>query len=123
VQLKLLSSGFATFMFALGGYFLLLPLRDEAGVSLGTNQLPRLFLASLLLTFLATPLASAFLLRFSAKERGVQLLLRVSSLSILGEDGGFESCCSRGSCPVNAKHSCIADRCALTLQDFSCCTW
>lgn len=39
---------------------------------------------SLFLTFLATPLASAFLSRSPAKERGLQLLFRCLSLSILG---------------------------------------
>lgn len=43
-----------------------------------------LFLASLLLTFVATPLASLFLSRSPAKERGLQLLFRFLSLSVLG---------------------------------------
>ncbi|KAI3438810.1 hypothetical protein D9Q98_001227 [Chlorella vulgaris] len=77
------SMGFASFFCALSGYFLLLPLRDEAGVSLGTDKLPRLFVASLFLTFLATPLATAFLHRSESRERGLQLLLRALGLSIL----------------------------------------
>ncbi len=126
MQLGPLSAGFAAFCFTLAGYFLLLPLRDEAGVSLGTHNLPRLFVGcaccristacahlcaiassdldiassacpadratsrmpyprrSLFLTFLATPLASAFLSRSPAKERGLQLLFRCLSMSILG---------------------------------------
>lgn len=43
MQLRPLSAGFAAFCSTLAGYFLLLPLRDEAGVSLGTHNLPRLF--------------------------------------------------------------------------------
>ena len=72
----------------LAGYFLLLPLRDEAGVSLGTHRLPVLFLASLLLTLVATPFASLFLARHTvAKERGVQQLYRFLSASVLGRLG------------------------------------
>lgn len=84
-QLHPLAAGIGGFCAALSGYFLLLPLRDEAGVALGTDKLPRLFLASLCLTFLATPLASAFLNRSPARERGLQLLFRALSLSVLGE--------------------------------------
>ncbi|KAL4425483.1 hypothetical protein ABPG75_009499 [Micractinium tetrahymenae] len=83
-ELRPLSAGFAGFCAALAGYFLLLPLRDEAGVSLGTDKLPRLFVGSLFLTFVATPLASAFLSRSPAKDCGLQLLFRCLSLSILG---------------------------------------
>ena len=71
----------------LAGYFLLLPLRDEAGVSLGTDKLPSLFAASLLLTLVATPLASFFLNLYSVKERGLQQLYRFMSASVLGACG------------------------------------
>lgn len=54
-------------------------------MALGTDKLPRLFVASLFLTFLTTPLASAFLNRSPARERGLQLLFRALSLSVLGE--------------------------------------
>lgn len=84
-QLRPLAAGVGGFCAALAGYFLLLPLRDEAGVALGTDKLPRLFVGSLFLTFLATPLASAFLNRSPARERGLQLLFRALSLSVLGE--------------------------------------
>ena len=40
LQLRPLGAGFTGFLCALGGYFLLLPLRDEAGVALGTDKLP-----------------------------------------------------------------------------------
>ena len=42
----------------LASYFLLIPLRDEIGILLGTNTLPKLFMASLLVTLIAQPLAS-----------------------------------------------------------------
>lgn len=45
----------------LGAYFVVLPLRDEAALSLGTGVLPALFLGSLVLTMLAAP-ASSYLL-------------------------------------------------------------
>lgn len=45
MQLRPLSAGFAGFCATLAGYYLLLPLRDEAGVSLGTDKLPLLFVA------------------------------------------------------------------------------
>lgn len=40
-QVAPLSAGLLAFCAALAGYFLLLPLRDEAGVALGTDKLPR----------------------------------------------------------------------------------
>ena len=80
-----LAAGFAAFCAALAGYFLLLPLRDEAGVSIGTDKLPRLFVASLFLTFFAAPLVSTFLHQHASRERGVQVLFRAMALSILGE--------------------------------------
>eukprot|EP00887_Chlorella_sp_A99_P000869 scaffold5.g869.t1 len=67
----------------LSGYFLLLPLRDEAGVSLGTDNLPRLFATSLVLTLIATPLATFFLSRHHIRERGVQQLYRFLSATVL----------------------------------------
>ncbi|GAB4816937.1 hypothetical protein N2152v2_003983 [Parachlorella kessleri] len=75
--------GFWGFFSVLAGYFLLLPLRDEAGVSLGTANLPKLFAASLVLTLLATPLAAFFLNRHPVKERGLQQLYRFLALVVL----------------------------------------
>lgn len=77
-----LTAGFAAFLCCLAGYFLLLPLRDEAGVALGTDKLPRLFLASLVLTFFAAPVASNYLHRH--RERAVQRLFRALGLGVLG---------------------------------------
>ena len=78
--------------------FLLLPLRDEAGVALGTHRLPALFAASLVLTLLATPAASyLFLNRASARERGIQQLYRTLAISVAGATGGGQACCARGA--------------------------
>eukprot|EP00897_Mesotaenium_endlicherianum_P007254 jgi/Mesen1/6557/ME000334S05895 len=49
------------FFFLLGAYYMCLPLRDEAGMSLGTGSLPGLFVASLLATLVAAPLSSSLL--------------------------------------------------------------
>lgn len=89
------------------GYFLLLPTRDEAGVSLGTHNLPKLFVASLLLTLLATPLASAFLSRYAAKELGLQALYRSLSLLVLGAQvGGGRWCVC--ACGVGGRGNAVA---------------
>jgi hypothetical protein len=122
LQFQPVSMGFASFFCALSGYFLLLPLRDEAGVSLGTDKLPRLFVASLFLTFLATPLATAFLHRSESRERGLQLLLRALGLSILGEE--HTRCGSH--CPAASMAVCVV-RCVsctcLLLQPSCSSTW
>ena len=91
-------------------------------MSLGTHKLPKLFLASLLLTFLATPLASAFLSRPGPRERGLQLLFRALALSILGNPGqGFwaEMLSRVPACRANrAPLSCLQN----ILQGLLCCT-
>lgn len=106
-QLEPLAAGCVGFGAALAGYFLLLPLRDEAGVSLGTDKLPRLFIASLLLTFVATPPLAAALNRSHARERGLQLLFRMLSLSVLGElrGNGCAQCAPCPSCHHTTKSS------------------
>lgn len=53
----------------LGAYFVVLPLRDEAALSLGTGVLPSLFLASLVLTMIAAP-ASSYLLSLPSLPKG-----------------------------------------------------
>lgn len=73
----------------LAGYFLLLPFRDEAGVSLGTHNLPKLFVASLLLTLAATPLVTFFLGRHPTKQQGLRQLYRFLALCILGGRAGW----------------------------------
>jgi hypothetical protein len=69
----------------LSAYFVLLPLRDEAAVALGTHALPPLFAGSLLCTLLAAPGASAFLSRHAARrERGLQRFYTGLGSSMLG---------------------------------------
>jgi AAA family ATP:ADP antiporter len=58
----------------LSAYFVVLPLRDEAAISLGTSALPMLFLASLVLTMLAAP-ASSYLLSYPHLPKGRALVL------------------------------------------------
>lgn len=48
---------------------MVLPLRDEAALSLGTGVLPSLFLASLVLTMIAAP-ASSYLLSLPSLPKG-----------------------------------------------------
>ena len=62
----------------LGAYFVVLPLRDEAALSLGTGVLPALFLASLALTMLAAP-ASSYLLSLPNLPKGKVSLFAGSS--------------------------------------------
>lgn len=118
-QIQPLAAGCSAFLCALAGYFLLLPLRDEAAVALGPAQLPRLFAASLLLTLLtATPLAATFLDRYPTKERGLQLLFRVLSLSVLGEPPCFvvQRCCQATPPPSCASPAPLQDSCCSTWQ-------
>lgn len=42
----------------LSSYFVVLPLRDEGAISLGLNNLPGLFVGSLLLTLAAAPVTT-----------------------------------------------------------------
>lgn len=69
----------------LASYFFLLPLRDEAGVALGSTALPVLFAASLVLTMAVAPSASALLQRTPDKGAALHLLYRAMALSIIGE--------------------------------------
>lgn len=63
-----------------------MPLRDEAGVSLGSTALPILFAASLGLTLLVSPTASALLQRTPDKGAALQVLYRVVALTNLGKE-------------------------------------
>lgn len=54
---------FCSFLLLMAAYFLCMPLRDEAGMSLGTGALPFLFVASLVVTIIAAPASSALLTR------------------------------------------------------------
>lgn len=57
---------FAALACLLASYFVLLPVREEAGLSVGVRWLPSLFAASLLATLITTPLASAYLAKGSS---------------------------------------------------------
>ncbi|KAL6771711.1 hypothetical protein ACKKBG_A27510 [Auxenochlorella protothecoides x Auxenochlorella symbiontica] len=73
---------FGGFGMVLASYFFLLPLRDEAGVALGTTALPVLFAASLLLTLVFSPTVSSLLHRYADKGAGMQVLYRSMAASI-----------------------------------------
>lgn len=51
-------SFFSIILQILSAYFVILPLRDEGAISLGLNNLPGLFVGSLLLTLVAAPLST-----------------------------------------------------------------
>lgn len=53
----------------LASYFVLLPIREEAGISVGTSWLPSLFAVSLLVTLVTSPLASAYLSPRASQSR------------------------------------------------------
>ncbi|KAG0564917.1 hypothetical protein KC19_8G149900 [Ceratodon purpureus] len=73
-EVPALLHAFSAFFFLLGAYFVVLPLRDEAALSLGTGVLPALFLASLALTMLAAP-ASSYLLSLPNLPKGKALVI------------------------------------------------
>jgi AAA family ATP:ADP antiporter len=73
-EIRPLLHAFSAFFFLLSAYFVVLPLRDEAAISLGTSALPMLFLASLVLTMLAAP-ASSYLLSYPHLPKGRALVL------------------------------------------------
>jgi AAA family ATP:ADP antiporter len=83
-EVRALLHAFSAFFFLLGAYFVVLPLRDEAALSLGTGVLPALFLASLVLTMLAAP-ASSYLLSLPnlPKSKALVILYRFFGGSLL----------------------------------------
>lgn len=75
---------FCSFLLLMAAYFLCMPLRDEAGMSLGTGALPFLFVASLVVTIIAAPASSALLTRPDiSKGRALLLLYRFFGASLL----------------------------------------
>lgn len=74
----------SSFFFILSAYFVVLPLRDEGAVSLGLENLPGLFVGSLFLTLVATPLST---LIFSApnlsRAKALVLIHRFFSVSLV----------------------------------------
>eukprot|EP00899_Mesostigma_viride_P009313 jgi/Mesvir1/18383/Mv14265-RA.1 len=79
-----LKEGFASFFFLLTAYFILLPVRDDAGISLGTSTLPSLFLASLVATAMGAP-ASSYLLSYPSlkKRQALRMLFRFFAISLV----------------------------------------
>lgn len=59
----------------------MVPLRDEAGISLGTDQLPKLFTATLVGSLIASPLSSSFL--SSGKEATIRQLYSLIGLILV----------------------------------------
>lgn len=77
---------FCTFYFIIFSHYLVVPLRDEAGVALGTRNLPVIFLCSLVAALAAAPITSYFLSRPGVpKEKGIQQLYMSMSCLL----GGF----------------------------------
>lgn len=76
-------AGFLWFASLLGGYFLLRPIRDEMGAAGGVQQLPWLFLGTLLATLAIAPLFAALVGRL---PRGplVRGCLRALALCLIG---------------------------------------
>ncbi|KAH7289962.1 hypothetical protein KP509_30G025900 [Ceratopteris richardii] len=95
----------ASFFFLLSAYFMVIPLRDEAAISLGTDTLPLLFLASLLATLIAAPICSHLLSQSSlSKSKALLLLYRFFGLSLVfffilyaGESSPFINLTTQGS--------------------------
>lgn len=74
----------ASFFFLLSAYFMVIPFRDEAAISLGTDALPMLFIASLLLTLVAAPLCSHLLsLPSLSKSKALLILYRFFGVSLI----------------------------------------
>ncbi|GMH44274.1 hypothetical protein BSKO_12208 [Bryopsis sp. KO-2023] len=83
-ELATLWGAFSSFFLILFSYYLLVPLRDEAGVSLGTQWLPMLFLASLIVTLFAAPSTSKLLSRPGVSRETAIKQLYVAMGCILG---------------------------------------
>lgn len=62
-QVAPVTCAFSAFSCVLGAYYLLMPMREEAGLALGVDTLPALFTLSLLATLLAAPAVAAMLSR------------------------------------------------------------
>lgn len=74
----------ASFFFLLSAYFMVIPFRDEAAISLGTDVLPMLFIASLLLTLIAAPISSHLLsLPFLSKSKALLIMYRFFGASLI----------------------------------------
>lgn len=67
----------------LGGYYVVQPLRDDIGLLLGKDFLPKLFFGTLIVMIVANPLFSYMMNRFS-RINFIRYLYRFFSLNILG---------------------------------------
>ena len=74
---------FLYFFCLLGGYFVLRPLREEMGVAGGVDNLPNLFLFTLLATAIVTPLFGWCVQRFP-RHRMMTISYRFFALQLLG---------------------------------------
>ncbi|KAG2497492.1 hypothetical protein HYH03_004644 [Edaphochlamys debaryana] len=63
--------GFSAFGFLLGSYFILLPLREDVALALGPSVLPSLFTASLVVTALAAPAVTTYVVNPRGGSRAV----------------------------------------------------
>nr|GMC59214.1 ADP,ATP carrier protein [Ipomoea batatas] len=78
-----LISSASTFFFILSAYFVVLPLRDDGAMSLGLENLPGLFVGSLVLTLVAAPLSTLiFTLPNLSKAKALALLHRFFAISL-----------------------------------------
>ncbi|RZC55880.1 hypothetical protein C5167_014721 [Papaver somniferum] len=83
-EISSLLHSFSCFFFILSAYFIVLPLRDEGAMSLGLNNLPGLFLGSLVLTLIAAPLSTLiFSMPNLSKIKALVLIHRFFSVSLL----------------------------------------
>ncbi|KAI3987170.1 hypothetical protein MKX01_031654 [Papaver californicum] len=83
-EISSLLHSFSCFFFILSAYFIVLPLRDEGAMSLGLNNLPGLFLGSLVLTLIAAPLSTLiFSMPNLSKVKALVLIHRFFSVSLV----------------------------------------
>ncbi|KAL6541649.1 hypothetical protein OROGR_011135 [Orobanche gracilis] len=74
----------SSFFFILSAYFVVLPLRDEGAIALGLENLPGLFIGSLVLTLIAAPVSTLiFSLPNLSKGKALVLIHRFFSMSLV----------------------------------------
>jgi len=79
--------GSASLFCILASYFVVLPLREDAAITLGTSTLPTLFICSLIAALFTAPLVSSFLNRKVRRRSGlVALWLSLRTCSHASED-------------------------------------
>eukprot|EP01025_Chloroclados_australasicus_P028170 TRINITY_DN27973_c1_g1_i7.p1 TRINITY_DN27973_c1_g1~~TRINITY_DN27973_c1_g1_i7.p1 ORF type:complete len:503 (-),score=43.09 TRINITY_DN27973_c1_g1_i7:578-2086(-) len=76
---------FASFFCILLSYYLILPLRDDLGVELGVSTLSTLFVVSLLVTVIVSPMVTSFLAKPNQrKEEALRKLMRYTAIILFG---------------------------------------